>query len=248
MARYEEAYCAVLDRLVAEDELEHFPERYLDALYCPECRSAKLNGANGRLVTAARASHRDDCLLARDTLTQRQIQVMLDRPEGRAQIGWQMDRLLAQCGLDIAPEGEMPMLRIPQKRLTLPFRDEDWDTLKLFYGVVDVVWLGFNQNTRYELTLYLPDSVKPLCQLKLVESVTEQLDPAVIPPDDGRRRCALVFLGKFLSQRSADLPLAAAQRGWAISARYLSGPRHKYHFVPVQYYKPREKTTEEETE
>lgn len=246
MARYEEAYCTALDRLVAAEELERFPVRYLDGLYCPECRAAKLNIANGRLITAARAVHRTDCMLDADLLSQRQILALLDRPEGKAQIKWQLDKLMSGCGVDIAPQGEMPKRCIPRKRLTLPFRAEDWDTIKLFYGVVDVVWSGFNRNTRYELAIYLPDSAKSLCRVMLAESVTEQLAPAVIPPDDGRRRCALAFLGKFLSRRSIDQPfmLGAAQRGWAISARYLSGPRHKYSLSPVQVYKPQEKKPE----
>lgn len=239
MAKYEEAYCAALERMAAEEELAHFPARYLDALYCPECRGAKLNWVNGRLTADGRAAHREGCLLARDTLTQRQILAQLDQPEGQAQIRWQLAHLLRQCGVDATPTGAMPEQRVPQKRLTLPFRADDWDTVKLFYGVLDAVWLSFNQNTWYELTLYLPDAVKPLCQVKLAESVAEQLDAAVIPPDDGRRRCALAFLGKFLSRRSVGTPLmlGVAQRGWAIDARYLSGPRHKYNIAPVQFYK-----------
>lgn len=203
--------------------LDIFVKEYKDHFLCPECHTASLTFVNASIPyfrTYPNSKHLDDCFLKQEEMDQAQLKNYLADKDNTDSVNRQIQNALASLFVNnqefnsdkeaghmaytsASPrsfESIYERKRIPRKRIDLPFREEDFDCTKIFYGTVNLQWLKAKHSNSYKLILSSPTAHKRLCILAVTEKVYMNLNPTYKNQDF--YLCNIAFLSEFQKERN----------------------------------------------
>lgn len=172
----------------------NFSCNYKNSFWCPECRIAQLaynNAATPYFCTYPNVSHADGCSLRQDEMGSRQAKSFVDNANNREILTRQLDSLLHLLLSENAAESKrilsysatrkptVPLARavtaagrrFPHKRIDTPFREQDIDCYKFFYGDVNLTWEKSNTGCGYKILLRNIKTDKFLCRINVTANV-----------------------------------------------------------------------------
>lgn len=177
-----------------------YSEEYYGNLFCPECNTPQLSLIKNSFLRGYRDQrHSDDCSKSFKPISQRNFKNLLQDVTSLNQVNQRLKKIIERllfnkiertnpflakvtnnhCELcDIIPsevENRDSIYNIPCKSLNAPFYDDDYNTLKFFYGKVDIK-LSKKENKKsntefYVLSFYKPNIDYILCSLSMSVAV-----------------------------------------------------------------------------
>lgn len=166
-------------------------------LYCPECKKAKLiyvNALNPYLRAKESNTHKIGCSFNYPEITQKILDEIVttdkDKEAMRLRLENSLNQIFIKKEIDL---NNNPFVverfennntergivhtrknRIPRKNLMLPFNDDDYDTLKLFYGRAYLKWEPQKYENRNVL-LILSSKKEEICEISMSDKVKKYL-------------------------------------------------------------------------
>lgn len=200
---------------------EIYIKNYKDSLLCPECRKARLSFVNAEKAyfrTSQNAQHAENCSRKQLAMSSREVAKWLRDPEGIQSAIRQMESILVtlldeasailRIPKDVGNNMTRGVQRIPQKvgirtkpfprkRIDIEFSEDDFDTTKLFYGIIRFKWEKEENKAGYKALLYHPIKKYLLCKLYVSENVYTHL-PIELKQNFGNDfKCAVAFFAEF---------------------------------------------------
>lgn len=178
-----------------------YVNKYKEHLFCPECRIARLSFNNAELPyfsTYPRALHGDDCSLTQDEASakittdflkdkrnldeiSRQInsvvRILLEEKTETNSIKRTIKNTTNNNGSKIVATKKHTHKkpRVPRKRIDIPFRSDDYNVEKIFYGDVLLKWKYYPDEKCYRLLLYHPVKKNFRCSIKITMRVYDHI-------------------------------------------------------------------------
>lgn len=172
----------------------NFSNNYKNSFWCPECRIAQLsyhNAATPYFSTYPNSSHAGNCSLQQDEMSASDIKAFVGNNKNREKIMRQMDSLMHLLlsetettksnvqSFNPFPKQAIPVThikvtatrRFPRKRIDAPFRNEDFNCYKFFYGDVILTWEKNNACGGYKIILRSLETKKFLCRINITDRV-----------------------------------------------------------------------------
>ncbi len=191
-----------VEELIKLSKINHkkYIEKYYGNLFCPECHEPQLSLIKNSFLRGYRDQrHSNNCSKSFKPVSKKNFENLLQDVTSLQQVNNRLKKIIERlllnkneknnpflakinddsCELcDIVPSevnNRNSICRIPCKSLNAPFYDDDYNTLKIFYGKVDMK-LSKRENKKtnmefYVLNFYKPDINYTLCSISMSTAV-----------------------------------------------------------------------------
>lgn len=205
---------------IFQNDRDTFISAIKDSLICPECKNVPLiynNAATPYFSVYPKAIHSESCTLRQDEMDADEASRFLSDITNKQIIQRQMDSLISQILSEASPKLANPKAafmqstfskssksktpvsskRLSRKRIDLPFREEDFNCEKIFYGRVHLKWEKCSNSSQDAYKILLCHTVKKtlLCKLKITSKVYSYLPSKYKSINE--LECAVAFVALF---------------------------------------------------
>lgn len=225
--KFEEAYYQEHNKLIKVTELSQLRKQDIvkfkqanQALFCPECHVAKIDFVNDNppyLRSYPNTVHGLNCTLAQDIMSVKERKDFVNASDNDDVIQHQMEaiflRLINQNSSaqrnekspvvlqknenNNSKNNTTPQRRMPQKCITLPLSERDFNTPKYFYGFVNLKWYKIEDLYYDWLNVFSAETGEKICGLKITNNVYKHLPQGY---KDEHTKAYIVFLGELIKE------------------------------------------------
>lgn len=197
-------------------------EKIKDDLYCPECGKAKLtlylNVTNPFLKTKNNEVHNKNCSMIQPQLSEEEVTDIFNNSSYDELLPY-MEKVLSLLDekqkneehskelKDKAKRKYKQQKRLPIKRIDRPLNDEDYNTIKWFYGNVNTKFdvVESEKGTIYWLNVMSLDGSQNYCNIKISKNVYGYLNRDYIID---RTNVNFVYLGSINKYKNRNYSTA----------------------------------------
>lgn len=179
---------------------EQFASDFDRKMLCPGCRKVHMSYVNAdtpHFRGYKGEDHAEDCIYEKEEMDPTEVKKLHDDPTGENAIIRQIDRLVIQFLREggqatgkggiikpSPPEDDQMVFpkkrwqndkNIPRKQLNAPFRENDFENEKLFYGKVHIKWEQEINSDKMKILIYGIPSKRFICKLYISKKVYTHL-------------------------------------------------------------------------
>lgn len=199
-------------------------ENYKFSFFCPECHLAQLSYINAVVPyfrAYPKAKHHENCDLQQDERSRKAAKIFVENDQNITIIQREMQSVL--CSLFVSHSKHIPVhhssstsktssttthashssrnKRMGRKRIDLPFREEDYNCYKYFYGKAKIKWEYDKKSQKFRLLLRHIETNKFLGRIFVTLPVYGHLPSEYKTPTE--YCCGIIFTAEIKNQEKS---------------------------------------------